>query len=406
MKTVTIASLFIGGVALVATGCTRNISANAEDAAPPQAVRCATVELAKGAEPTKYSAVITPNAQVDLAFRVSGYVVELYQANGAHGRIRPLKAGALVPAGTVLARVRANDYQAAVDKAGGARAEAEAGVQAAEAQVAEANAGLTEAELDFARVSKLWEQESITKPAYDGSKARLDAARARVDAAKASVVAARQRMGSASAQLREANIALGDTELRAPFSGVLLERRVELGTLASTGVPAFVLADLRLVKGRLSVPDSALHNFTQGQAVNFTVVAFPGEHFKGRVLSVAASADPRVRSFEVEVSIANPSLQLRSGMIASVQVGGGTSDGPPQLQIPVDALVHDPVSDSYLVYTIEQRNGKTFAKPIPVRPGPLSGSHVLVEDGLSAGLRIVVSGANLLRPGRRVQEID
>lgn len=405
MKMVTIALLFIGGVALLATGCARKISANAEDNAPPQAVRMASVELAKEAEPTKYSAVITPNAQVDLAFRVPGYVVELYQTKGADGRIRPLEAGALVPAGTVLACVRANDYQAGVDKARGVRAETEAGVRGAEAQVVEANAGLAEAELDFERVSKLWEQESTTKPVYDGSKARLDAARAKVDSAQASVVASKQRMDSASAQLWEAKIALGDTELRAPFAGVLLERRVELGTLVNTGVPAFVLADLQLVKGRLSVPDSALHNFTQGQPVDFTVDAFPGEHFKGRVLSLAASADPRVRSFEVEVSIANPALKLRSGMIASVQVGE-TLEGPPQLQIPVEALVHDPASDSYLVYTIEQRDGKEFAKAIPVRPGPLSGSHVLVLDGLTSGRRIVVSGANLLRPGKRVQEID
>jgi len=76
------------------------------------------------------------------------------------------------------------------------------------------------------------------------------------------------------------------------------------------------------------------------------------------------------------------------------------------LQIPVEALVHDPVSNSYLVYTIEQRDGKEFAKAIPIQPGPLSGSHVLVLDGLTSGGRIVVSGANLLRPGRRVQEID
>src|SRR5262249_58755922 len=113
--------------------------------------------------------------------------------------------------------------------------EADAGTGGAEAQIAEAKAGLAQAELDFDRISKLWEQESITKPVYDGSKARLDIARAKVNAAMAASVGAQQRVDSASAQVREAGIALGDTVLRAPVGGVLLERRVGLCARVTAG---------------------------------------------------------------------------------------------------------------------------------------------------------------------------
>ena len=406
MKTSLIAGLLFGAAILLTTGCaTRQNSAEGAGDAAPKAVRMAVVELSKNPEPTKYSAIIAPNAQVDLAFRVSGYVVQLYQTKGADGRIRPLEAGALIDAGTTLARIRAIEFQATVDKARGVRNEADAGIRAAEAQIAEAQAGLAQAELDFDRVSKLWEQESITKPVYDGSRARLDIARSKVDAAKAARAGARERMDSASAQVREAEIALDDTVLRAPFGGVLLERRVELGALVAAGTPAFTLADLRLVKGRFNVPDSALHSFRQGQSLDLTVDAFPGETFHGRVLSLAAAADPRVRSFEIEVSIANPGLKLRSGMIAAVQAAA-TEGSRLALQIPVDALVHDPTGDRYLVYTTEQQAGRTIAKAIPIRPGPLSGSQVSVLEGLTPGQRIVVSGANLLRPGEAVREVD
>jgi RND family efflux transporter MFP subunit len=406
VKTRLIATLLIGAAALLTAGCAihRNF-AEGDGNAAPKAVRMAVAELSKNPEPTRYSAIIAPNAQVDLAFRVSGYVVQLYQAKGADGRIRPLEVGAPVAAGTVLARVRPSEFQAIVDKARGVRSEADAGIRAADAQIAEAQAALAQAELDFDRVSKLWEQESITKPVYDGSRARLDTARAKVDAAKAASVGAQQRRDSASAQVREAEIALGDTVLRAPFGGVLLERRVELGALVAAGTPAFTLADLRLVKGRFNVPDSALHSFRKGQSLDLTVDAFPGETFHGRVLSLAAAADPRVRSFEIEVSIANPGLKLRSGMIAAVQAAEAEG-GPLPLQIPVDALVHDPTGDRYLVYTTEQKAGRTFAKAIEIRPGPLSGSQVVILDGLTPGQRIVVSGANLLRPGEAVREVN
>jgi len=392
--------------ALLTAGCAaRRDSTEGAGDATPKAVRMAVVEMSKNSEPVRYSAIIAPNAQVDLAFRVSGYVVQLYETKGADGRIRPLEAGSLIAAGTTLARIRTSEFQATVDKARGVRNEADAGIRAAEAQIAEAQAGLAQAELDFARVSKLWEQESITKPVYDGSKARLDIARSKVDAAKAASVGARERVDSASAQFREAEIALGDTVLRAPFGGVLLERRVELGALVAAGTPAFILADLRLVKGRFNVPDSALRSFHQGQSLGLTVDAFPDETFHGRVLSLAAAADPRVRSFEIEVSIANPGLKLRSGMIAAVQAAE-TEGGHPLPQIPVDALVRDPTGDRYLVYTTEQKAGRTIAKAIPIRPGPLSGSQVLILDGLTPGQRIVVSGANLLRPGEAVREVE
>ncbi len=92
-------------------------------------------------------------------------------------------------------------------------------------------------------------------------------------------------------------------------------------------------------------------------------------------------------------------------MIAAVQAAEAEGSHPLP-QIPVDALVRDPTGDRYLVYTTEQKAGRTFAKAIPIRPGPLSGSQVLILDGLTPGQRIVVSGANLLRPGEAVREVD
>ncbi len=395
------------GVALVgalsAIGCSR--SRPAEDRAPAKAIRMGVVSLAREGEAAKYSAILTPNAQVDLAFRVSGYIVQLYQTKGADGRLRPLQPGAPVVRGTVLARIRPSDYQAVVDKWRGAQEEGHAGVAAAEAQLVQVQASLAQAELDFTRVSALWEQESITKPAYDSSTAKRDIAKAAVDAAKAGIVAATKRRETAEAQMREAQIALGDTELRAPFDAVVLERRAEIGTLATAGSPAFTLADLATLKARFNVPDFALAGFRPGQSLDLSIDAVSGASIHGRVLSLAPAADPKARSFEIEVAVPNSGLKLRSGMIATVHAPG---DAPRQasLQVPASALVHDPTGQRYLVYTIEQNGGRSVAKAIPVEPGPLAGNEVVVLSGLTAGQRIVVMGANLLQPGDPVKEVE
>jgi len=364
------------------------------------------VEASSGVEPTTYSAIIAPNAQVELAFRVSGYVVDLRQTKGADGRIRALEPGAAVTTGLVLARIRTTDYQAGVDKAQGSRNESTARVTAAESGLVEARAALTQAAADFGRIETLWQQESVTKPVYDASKARLDAARAKVDAAAASVTAAQQRSTAAAAQLEEARIALGDTELRAPFNGVLVERRVEIGTLVSPGMAAFTVADLQQVKVRFSVPDTALDLFHTGRLLPVSVDAYPNERFEGRVLSVAPAADPKSRSFEIIVAIDNPTLTLRSGMIASIEVRNDATEHR-QVRIPIDALVHDPTRDRYVVYAVAPTDkGTATVKAIEVRPGPLVGNQVSILDGLSAGQRIVASGANMLQPGDVVKELQ
>ena len=397
--------VFFVVAAIQACGCVGRANSDT-DARPPQAVRLVAVEASSAAESTTYSAIITPNAQIDLAFRVSGYVVDVRRTKGADGRTRAVEPGAAVTTGLVLARIRAIDYQTVVDRAQGARDESGAGIDAAEAALAEAHAAFTQAESDFGRIATLWQQESITKPAYDASKARLDIARAKVDAAAAAVAAARQRAAATAAQLREARIALGDTELRAPFDAIVLERRVDVGSLVSPGAAAFTIADLHLVKARFSAPDTALHLFRTGKLLPLSVDAFANERFEGQVLSVAPAADPKTRSFEITVTIDNPSLELRSGMIASIRVADDAADRH-QVRIPIDALVHDPTSGQYLVYAVERKDGGiTVATAVPVRPGPLAGNQVSILDGLTAGQQIVSSGANLLRNGDVVKEIQ
>jgi RND family efflux transporter MFP subunit len=397
--------VLLATAAIQSWGCVGRADSDA-DARTPKAVRLVSVEASTAAESTTYSAIIAPNAQVDLAFRVSGYVVEIREVKGADGRTRAIEPGAAVTKGLVLGRVRTTDYQAVVAKAQGSRNESTAGVTAAEAQLVEAQAAFTQAESDFGRIATLWQQESVTKPAYDGSKARLDAARAKVDAATAAVAAAKQRVTTATAQLDEARIALSDTELHAPFDGVLVERHVEIGTLVSPGVPAFTVADLHLVKARFSVPDSALDMFKAGQILPLSVDAYAAEPFQGHVLSVAPAADAKSRSFEITVAIDNQTMKLRSGMIASIRAARETA-GRPLVRIPIDALVHDPTRDQYLVYIVEQKDGGVAAvKAVSVRPGALVGNQVSILEGLTAGQRIVASGANLLRPGDVVKEIQ
>ena len=367
-------------------------------------VTVALVTMTGKPEPTQYSGVLAPDAQTEMAFRIPGYVTELLQAGGGAGRGRAAEAGTAVAAGAVLARLRPAEYQAVLDRARSSEQEAEAGIRGAEAQLAQAEANAKQAELEHERIERLWQQESVTKPAYDGSLAKRDSARAGVNAARAAIAAARQRAAVGGAQAREAEIALGDTTLTAPYAGVILERRVERGALVAAGAPVFALADLRRMKVLFHVPDVALAQLKPGQEVPVTVAPFPDKPFPGRILAIARSADPRSRSFEVQLILDNAEGKLRAGMIATVAIS--EPNPAPLPAVPAAALTHDPVNGRYQLYVVKEVGGQLVVRRQYADTKPAGNGLVAITNGaVQMGDRIVTRGAMLLEDGDVVVEV-
>ncbi len=96
---------------------------------------------------------------------------------------------------------------------------------------------------------------------------------------------------------------------------------------------AFTLADFSVVRIAFGVPDTALMNFPQGAQMDVTVEALPGAHFRGSVRTIYPSADPTNRVFTVELSIPNPTLKLKPGMVASVAASSKEAPVPGSFKI-------------------------------------------------------------------------
>src|SRR5215831_20846395 len=140
----------------------------------PAAVRVATVTLAEtSGERLRYSASILPYAEVDLAFRSSGYVTNVAQVRGADGRQRDIGTGDYADQGLALAHIRREDVQNEV-------AQARAKLDQAEAQY-------TKADQDFQRAKALYSTDSLTKSDYDQYQAAFTSGQAAVDNARAAL---------------------------------------------------------------------------------------------------------------------------------------------------------------------------------------------------------------------------
>jgi RND family efflux transporter MFP subunit len=361
-------------IAALAAGC----GAAAAPEKPARPVRIAGVAAITQAAGSRYSANIVPSTQVSLSFRASGYVDGILQARDTDGRSRALQGGDLVDAGVVLARVREHDYREQVARAA--------------AQAAEAEASVAKARFDLERAEALFAAESLTRPELDGARTATDAAIARAESARASLALAR--------------ISLGDTALRSPFAGLVIERQVERGSLVAPGSVGFVVADVRSVKAIFGVPDADIARFPLGAALVVTSDAIQGREFAGRVSAVSPAADPQTRVFTVEVTIANQQRLLKPGMIATVAmneppVGQQTTA---RASVPLAAVVSGG-GDRYTVFVVESDGGRTVVRKRDVVLGDVSGNSIEVRSGLALDEQVVVAGATLVKDGDSIRVI-
>ena len=400
---------------------------------PPKSVKTKIVETASTGSSQRYAASIKPTTQVELSFKVGGYVEAIPQVRGADGRWRYLQEGDTVSKGALLARIRPGDYAAKVDQSKAQLLEsqaaleatkeqikeAESGVETSKQQIAEAEAAFEKARLDWERAQKLFEVQSLTKSDYDAAKAQYDGAKAKLDGAKSQYAAMRSKLSGAQSGLRQASariklaqassteaaIPLEDTALRAPMSGVILQRKIEVGTLVSPGTQGFTLADTTFVKAVIGVPDLSVGKLKLGTSLPIITDAIPGEEFRGHITSISPTADPNSRLFNVEVTIPNPLNRLKSGMIASLQIG----DAAPVSQltvVPLTAIVKSKAdADSYGIFVVEEQSGKQIARLRNVTLGETLGNNVAIANGLKAGERIITTGAPLVTDGEAVQVI-
>lgn len=357
---------------LSATACKQQNSAETL----PLPVHTAMVQTIAVGNGARYSASIVPYAQVDLAFQSGGYVDRIRQVKSPSGGMRNIDQGDWVQKGTVLAVVRQQDYQ---DK-----------LQQANAQLARAQAEYDKAKLTFDRTSALYASHSATKPDYDSATAQLASTTASVSGAKASV--------------SEASVALAYCELRAPFSGWVVKRNIDLGSLVGPATNGFTLADTESVKAVFGVPDTSISRVRLGQHLAISTDALP-QQFSGRVSAISPAADPKSRVFSVEVTIPNQKDQLKSGMIASLALNGVQL---PQsvLAVPLAAVIRDPGRrDSFAVMVPEGSGDSATARLRAVELGDTYGNMIAAKGGLAAGEQVITTGVSLIKNGDKVRVI-
>jgi membrane fusion protein, multidrug efflux system len=223
--------------------------------------------------------------------------------------------------------------------------------------------------------------------------------------------ASRETLDQRQSQLDQAQAMILKTEaqiaqklIRAPFSGQLGTRQVEVGQYLMPGAPIVTLTDLSTLYVNFTLPSQSRAQISVGQRVNVTVDAYPGRIFNAEITTIEPQVSADTRTMTVQATMANPDNALLPGMFVNAAVV--LPPQPDMVVLPETAVDYTLYGDS--VYVIREdgkdANGKPILKAIrtPVKTGARWGNKVAILDGLKPGERVVAAGQVKVQNGAQV----
>jgi RND family efflux transporter MFP subunit len=379
---------------LLLAGCHQKL----EDAADqPVPVRLQLPHHVQQPVSVAVSGSVEANVTALTAFQVGGRVLHVY-----------VEEGQRVTKGQILADLDPTDYRNAFNAASG-EADAAAAVNA------KAKAGLRHQELEqtridfertqdeYQRLKYLYDHQSLPANDFHKIEAAFLASQQRYDMAQSGTrledkLAASAQHVAANAQMAEARKRLADCQLRAPISGFIGMRQIDVGITVAPGVPVISVVDLDPVKVRVGIPEAEVGKVREGSRAEVSIPSLDGQRFDGRVEAISAASDPASRTYVSKIVVPNAKHQLRAGMVSEAHLIGDAQVNA--ITVPGSAIVRDARGVTQ-VYILAPGQNRVYGRRVEV--GSMIGNEVEVHSGLTGNEQIVVDGQQNVREGSIVK---
>lgn len=358
--------------------------------------------------------VVTATARTELVsgvLRITGSLVAEQEAEVAAettGRVvgTPVERGSRVAAGAVLVELSKVEAEAQAQEASANVAQLEAKLALSPgspfdpenvAEVASARASRDLAEADFGRIKSLLDERVVSQAEYDQRRTQLEAARNLYAVARNGALQQYRMLEAARARSALARKNLADTDVRAPFSGIVVERKVGIGDFVTRGTKVAAIVQASPLRLELTVPEQSIGLVAAGQSIRLRVDAFPDRVFDGQVRYVSPALRSDQRALTVEAVVPNADGTLKPGMFATAELQLPARQ--PSLVVPSEAVqAAEGISRLFVI-----REGK--AEERIVTTGLVSEGVTEVLSGLSEGEEVACGGPAGLRDGVAVKAV-
>jgi len=326
--------------------------------------------------------------EAPLLARADGYVLR-----------RMVDIGDRVQAGQLLAEIEAPEMAEQVRQSKANLQQAQAAVDQALANYQQGKADTELARVSAQRWTSLAAKGVVSRQENDQYQAQYQSRAAGLQSLEKAVGVQRSNVAAAEASLARFERMQTYLMVKAPFSGVITLRNVDVGALVNAGSTLlFRLAQTGTLRTYLNVPQAQSSGVRVGQTARLSVANLPGRQFAGTVARTANSLDPASRTLLVEVHVPNPEGALLPGMYARVDLVTPRTDAP--LLIPSDALI---ARGAGTAVAVVRPDHKVHLQKIEV--GRDYGDRLEVISGLKDGEMLIPNPGDVVREGIEVQPV-
>ncbi|ADL70024.1 efflux transporter, RND family, MFP subunit [Thermoanaerobacterium thermosaccharolyticum DSM 571] len=348
---------------------------------------------------------LTPNKYADVSSKLAGQVIAVNA-----------DVGDKVKAGQLLVQIDTKELKAQLQQADAsiamANKQAEAAkvsiqaaqqnVEAAEIKVNSAKVSLDDAQKNYDRVKSLYDAGAASQSQLDAADTQLKQAQNQYNAALNQYESAKTQVNNAQKQyeiytgpaLQQAEAAknvvqvqMTNSDIYAPLDGIVTNRNIQPGELATAGTPLLTIAETSTLKIEGTINEDIVPLLRVGQKVPVVIDAFPDKQFQGVISQIGPVATTTGQIFPIEIAVTNPG-ELKPGMTAKAMLSLTGYEG---IVVPVSALRYE--SGKTYVFTIDN---KGIARKRVVTLGLQNEKYVTILEGLSAGERVAVTNVNAL----------
>jgi RND family efflux transporter MFP subunit len=331
------------------------------------------------------SGYVTPRRRATIAAKITGRVTSVHFDEGTH-----------VQEGQLLATLDDSDVQRALESAKADR-------DTSQAAIADYEVQLKNAETELGRAQKLQAAGVETQQALDSAVMSADSLRAKIALAKQTVI-------GSIARINEAQQAVDNTIIRAPYTGIVVSKDAQVGEMVSpvsagggftrTGIATIV--DMKSLEMEVDVSESYIARVTQGQRVEATLDAYPDRKLGGYVRTVIPTADRQKATVKVRITFDKIEDFILPDMGIKVTFLGDQEEkktgGPVAVAlVPQDAIRSD--GEQKIVFLVKDDHAERRA----VKVGGTRGSNTEILAGLAPGDTVIVGSPGTLKDGQAVE---
>lgn len=336
------------------------------------------------------------------------------------GKIKQIfvKVGDHVKTGDLLFTLDSDDIAAQL-------AQAEAGVEVAKANLEktkssgytqsllqarseydQAKLSYDDATTDYTRSKMLFDSNALSKKELDASKTKYDMAKQRFDNAQKNLELVEKSSGPESTRISESQLAqaisnvqlikaqLNNMSVRAPISGVVSAKNINVGEGASSASPAIVISNTSALNAEINIPEKLINKFSIGQKLTVAVQTLEGKTFEGEVSNINPTIDAATKNYKVKIKLLSKTEEIRPGMFAKITLDVDRRDNV--ITVPNQAVVAE--SGVYFIFVV--KDGKIVKTPIKI--GISNHKVVEITQGLNPGDNLVTEGQSFLADGEAV----